>query len=337
MAMNPRTKSIIVFLAKVAVATTLITWLVRSGVLKFGALSIFLERPVLLVADLALFSFALLTGTLRWRALLAIAGAHVPFWRALRLQLMAQFFNVVVPGNVGGDVVKALYVARDEDPSKRTTILLIVFVERLVGLGALVLVASMVAILKGPLLWQNPQLRQLAMAVAFLGVCTLVGPALFVLAMRRLGDRLETYTTGTTFIAKLANRLVASARLLSAGPKNLLLALGYSMLAHAATIAFFTVLTRVLLSEDVPFSSVATVYPLGILTMVLPISPAGLGVGHVAFDRLFTMIGLHDGATVFNVYLIGVLAPCLLGVFPYLAFRRRGALPQGEAEATEGS
>lgn len=328
--LNPRVKSIGIFVAKVAVATTLITWLVRSGVLKFGALAIFLERPGLLVADLALFAFALLTGTLRWQALLAIAGARVPFSRALQLQFTAQFFNVVVPGNVGGDVVKALYVARDEAPEKRTTILLIVFVERLVGLGALVLVASMVAVLKGPLLWQNPQLRQLALGVSFLGLCTLVGPALFVVAMRRAGDRLETYTTGTTFIAKLANRLVSAARLLSAGPRKLLLALGYSMLAHAATIVFFTVLTRALLSEAVPFSSVATVYPLGILTMILPISPAGLGVGHVAFDRLFTMIGLHDGATVFNVYLIGILAPCLLGVFPYLALRRKGALPEAE-------
>jgi uncharacterized protein (TIRG00374 family) len=328
--LNPRVKSIGIFVVKVAVATTLITWLVRSGVLKFGALAIFLERPVLLVADLALFAFALITGTMRWQALLAIAGAHVPFWRALQLQFTAQFFNVVVPGNVGGDVVKALYVARDEAPEKRTTILLIVFVERLVGLGALVLVASMVAVLKGPLLWQNPQLRQLAMGVSLLGLCTLVGPALFVVAMRRAGDRLETYTTGTTFIAKLANRLVAAARLLSAGPRNLLLALGYSMAAHAATIVFFTVLTRALLSEQVPFSSIATVYPLGILTMILPISPAGLGVGHVAFDRLFTMIGLHDGATVFNVYLIGILAPCLLGVFPYLALRRKGALPPSE-------
>jgi uncharacterized protein (TIRG00374 family) len=333
MAINPRTKSIVILVAKILVATTLITWLVRSGVLKFGALSIFLERPILLVADIALFAFALLTSTLRWRTLLELTGAKIGLARALQLQFTALFFNVVVPGNVGGDVVKALYVARDEDPSKRTAILLLVFVERLVGLAALVLVASGVGVLRGPMLWQNPQLRQLAMAVAFLGVCTVIGPAVFVMWMRRAGDRLEAWTSGTTFIAKLANRLVAAARLLSAGPKHLLYALGFSMCAHTATIAFFTVLTRVLLSEDVSFSSVATVYPLGILTMMLPISPAGLGVGHIAFDRLFAMIGLHDGATVFNVYLIGILTPNLLGVFPYLALRRSGKLPEAEPEA----
>jgi len=325
--MNPRVKSAAIFAAKVIVAATLIGWLIRSGVLKMGALSIFLERPILLVADLALFSFGVMMGAMRWRALLVLAGARVPLGRAIQLQLTALFFNVVIPGNVGGDVVKALYVARDEEPSKRTAILLVVFVERLVGLGGLVLVATVVGILRGPLLWQTPQLRQLAMAVGFLGICTIVGPALFVLFMRRAGDRLESWTTGTTAIAKLAGRLVAAARLLSSGPKQLFIALSMSMAVHCGTMGFFTVLTRVITETDVPFSSIATVFPLGILTMILPISPAGLGVGHVAFDRLFSMIGLHDGATVFNVYLIGQLTPCLLGVIPYLALRRTGKLP----------
>jgi glycosyltransferase 2 family protein len=335
MALNPRVKSLAVFGAKLAVAAGLVGWLIRSGVLKMGALSIFVERPILLVADLTLFAFAVMTGTLRWRALLKLAGAKIPLGRAIQLQLTALFFNVVIPGNVGGDVVKALYVAREEEPSKRTAILLIVFVERLVGMGGLVLVATCVGVLKGPLLWQNPQLRQLAMAVGFLGACTLVGPALFVLAMRRAGDRLEAWTSGTTVIAKLAGRLVAAARLLSAGPKQLVIALSLSMLAHAGAMTFFTVLTRVITEQEVPFSSVATVFPLGILTMILPISPAGLGVGHVAFDRLFSMIGLPDGATVFNVYVIGQLAPCLLGVFPYLALKRSGKLP-GEGDDQGG-
>jgi glycosyltransferase 2 family protein len=333
--MKPRTKSLILLALKVAVAGTLIGWLVRSGVLDFKALSIFIERPILLVANLALFCVAVLSGTLRWRALLGLAGARVPFFRAIQLQMTALFFNVVIPGNVGGDVVKALYVARDSEPEKRTTILLIVFVERLVGLAALVLVASAVTLLRGAVLWQNEQTRQLAMAVAFLGFCTVVGPVVFVVILRTTGDRLEKWTSGTSAFAKLAGRLVAAARLLTSGPKNLLVALGVSMFAHLATITFFTVLMGVITNQDVPFTSVATVFPLGILSMILPIAPAGLGVGHVAFDRLFEMIGVHGGATVFNVYLIGLLAPCLLGVFPYVALKRSGQLPTDETPTDE--
>ena len=332
--MSPRAKSIVVFLVKALIAATLIGWLIRSGVLKFGALKIFFERPILLVADLGLFSFAVLTGTLRWRALLVLAGARIPFWRGVQLQMTAMFFNVVVPGNVGGDVVKALYVARDSEPEKRTAILLIVFVERLVGMAALVLVASFVAVLRGPTLWQNEQTRQLAMAVAFLGFCTVVGPAAFVIVMRRSGERLERWASGPSRLAKLAARLIAAARLLSSGPKQLAIALSLSMLTHTGTMLFFSVLTRAITDQDVPFSSIATVFPLGILTMIVPIAPAGLGVGHAAFGGLFELIGVHGGATIFNVYLIGQLAPCLLGVFPYLALKRSGKLPtEKEAEA----
>jgi hypothetical protein len=58
----------------------------------------------------------------------------------------------------------------------------------------------------------------------------------------------------------------------------------------------------------------------------LPISPGGFGVGHLAFDRLFAAIGLTGGATVFNVFILGQMAPSLIGVVPYLMMRR--TLPQ---------
>jgi uncharacterized protein (TIRG00374 family) len=312
----------------------LITWLVRSGSLDFGKLEILVKQPSLLALDLGVFAMATVLGTLRWRALLDLAKVRVPFARLLQLQLTALFFNVVIPGNVGGDVLKALYVARGEPPGKRTTILLIVFVERLVGLAGLVIVASVVTLLRGPVLWADPQLRQLAMAVGVLGALTVLGPLVFIVIMQNAGARLDRMTTGPSRLAGLLNQLVAAMRLLSSGPRQLLTALGLSMMAHAAAIGLFTVLTRVILARDVAYSAVATVFPLGILTMVLPISPAGVGVGHAAFDWLFAAIGLRFGATIFNVYLIGQVTPCLLGVFPYLALRSKGALPtDAEPEA----
>jgi hypothetical protein len=76
----------------------------------------------------------------------------------------------------------------------------------------------------------------------------------------------------------------------------------------------------------------AAVYPLGMFTLLVPISYSGFGVGHVAFDRLFLLLGTGGGATVFNVYLIGQTAPCLLGVVPYLTLRRSAALAAREPE-----
>lgn len=303
----------------------------RSGALNFGALAVLINKPTLLALDLGLFGAGVIVGTLRWRALLGIADVRAPLPRLLQLQMTALFFNVVIPGNVGGDVVKALYVARDAPKEKRSTILLIVFVERLLGLAGLVATATAVTVFRGHVLWDDPLLRPLATVVALLGASTVLGVAGFVLFMRIAGHRLEAWTSGPSRIAKLLGRLVFAMRLLSRGPKGLLVALGLSMILHGLAMAFFTVLTAAISGHDVGYASVATVFPLGILTMVLPVSPAGLGVGHVAFEKLFLAIGLSGGATIFNVYVIGQIAPCLFGVLPYLALRKTsGVIAEGE-------
>lgn len=320
--MAGRAKNLLIFGLKVAVAAVLLTWLARSGNLDFGALRQMLRSPSLVAMDLGVFVFATLLGTLRWRALLTMVDVRPRFFRLLQLQLSALFFNVVIPGNVGGDVVKALYVARDAKPEARPTILLIVFLERLLGLIGLVVLGSVVVLVRGAAIWSQPLLRPLAATVLALGAGTAVGLSLFLLVMNKAGARIATYTSGTTKLAKLLNQLVQALRLVSGAPGALFKALVFSLGIHALGIGFFTILVRVIGGHDVDFGEMATVYPLGILTLILPVSPSGLGVGHVAFDKLFDAIGLSGGATVFNVYLLGTIAPYLAGFIPYLALKR---------------
>lgn len=319
-------KSRLLFGAKAIVAAVLIGWLISGGHLDMGALRILVDRPALLAMDLGLFATGAVIATTRFGILLGLAHVRVRFATLFRLTMTAFFFNVVIPGNIGGDVVKGLYVARDEPKEKRTTILLVAFVERLIGLSALVILGALVTAVR-PAVWSDPVLRPLAAAVSAIGAATLVGGTLALLVVRRAGERLERATLGPSKIAKLLHQLVLSMRLVSAQPRRLLTALVLSGAYHALLMGFFTVLTRALIERDVPYSAVATVFPLGLLTLLLPISPSGLGVGHVAFKRLFEAIGLAGGATVFNVYLLGQIVPCLLGVFWFLSLRRRGELP----------
>lgn len=315
-------KAILLFGVKALVATVLITLLVRSGALDFSALGLFLRSPALFAANMATWvTCSVLLCVMRWRLLLGLAGARVPLGRSVALQLTALFFNVVIPGNVGGDVVKALYVARDEPAERRPTILLVVFVERLVGLAGLVAMAAIVTLTRIDALWSAPAFRPMVVTVGVLSVGALVIPALFVLIVRRAGERIERAIGGTTRLAGLLTRLVASARLLSTRPSVLLATLGVSVAMHGIAMGLFTVLTRELTGQDVALGQIATVYPIGILSGILPIAPAGLGVGHLVFDRLFAAVGLTGGATVFNVFLLGQITPCLIGVVPYLTMR----------------
>ena len=328
-----KTRGRILFAGKLVLAAVLITWLIRSGSLDLKALDVFVDRPLLVLSSIGLTMLGVVTGALRWSVLLRLANVRIPFLRAMQLQATAIFFNVAIPGNVGGDLVKSGYAAREAKPAMRPTVFVIVFVERILGLGGLVLVAGIVILLRGPSLLANPQLRELAMAVAALATATVLGPGILVLLVRTSGDRLERWTSGPGKLSKLAAALVAAARLVSAGPKNLAIGLALSMTLHAMNMAFFTALAVAITARDVPFSAVVSVFPFGILTLVLPISPGGIGVGHVAFDRLFAMIGIPGGASVFNAYLVAQIAPSLLGAFPYLALKRSHALPTDEETA----
>jgi len=309
--------------AKLLVAAALVAWLLRSGTLDFGALDVLIDRPELLAADLGVLAFAIVLGALRWRLLLRLANVDLTLGRALQLHLTGLFFNIVVPGNIGGDIVKAVYVARDTAPENRATVYLVGFVDRLMGVASLVVVAFGVVVLRGRAALAVPQLREIAIAVAILFALAVGAPLIVILVLRR--SRATVAPTG------IVGRLVAAARLVATRPKVLVTALGLAITLHLSGLALFALLTDAIGAQAAPLASVATTYPLGMLTMMIPISYAGIGVGHVAFDRLFALVGLTGGATVFNVFLIGQTVPCLLGVFPYLALRRAAPVPT-EAE-----
>jgi uncharacterized protein (TIRG00374 family) len=317
-----RARRLLLLLLKVGVAGVAIGWLLRAKALDFGAVRLLVSSPTLFVLNLgAWFVCSVVLVTTRWRLLLRIAGVELPIARATGLQLMALFFNVVTPGNVGGDVVKMLYVARDQKPEARTSLLLLVIVERLLGLVGLVFMAAIAMLVSAPTLLQMPGVRPMLITVGLLAAGGVAGPLVLAALLRYLGPRADDWASGPSKFARLLGQLLSAARLVFQKPRLLLTALAVSMSMHAVAMAYFTVLTRVIGGHAIDFGAVAAVFPLGLLTTVLPISPGGVGVGHMAFDRLYAAIGLSGGATIFNVFLIGQIVPMVCGVIPYVTMR----------------
>ncbi len=314
--MNRRHVSLLV---RVTIAVLLLVWLVRSGSLDFGALSIFFDHPALLVANLALFVGTFLVAAVRWRLLLQVSGIPLAFGRAVQLTFAGAFFNVVAPGNIGGEVVKAVYVGRDLSPEQRPRVVLVALLDRLLAVAGLVVVAVVLNL--GARAVQGDSLLGVpTTAIAILALVTVILPVLGLVLVRRFGQRFEGM--------KVLGRLVAAARLVSERPGALAICLALSVGIHVCSIAWFSVVASTVLDQHVSIAQMATVYPLGMLSVLLPISYAGFGVGHVAFERLFVMVGLTGGANVLNVYLIGQVVPCLFGAIPYLLLKRDAKLLQ---------
>ena len=200
-------------------------------------------------------------------------------------------------------------------PSRRGAILCAALVERYVGLLGLFAVA---------LLFQfSPSLPPRAASVFLLVDAVVLAMACGLVALVAVVRRLENYPGGSDRGAWVA-RLIGLAREFRAANlgRGALISLLISALMHLVCIWYFVLITSTLRGAAVPISLVAPIYPLGMLTVVLPISVAGLGVGHLAFEELFSWVGLTGGANTFNVFIVGALAPSLVGVIPYLLMKK---------------
>ena len=62
--------------------------------------------------------------------------------------------------------------------------------------------------------------------------------------------------------------------------------------------------------------------------IAIPISPAGLGVGHAIFDILFRYFSVDNGASLFNLFFIVTIFLHLLGGIPYIFSKKRPSIDQ---------
>ncbi len=96
----------------------------------------------------------------RWKLILAAHNMNISMWRAMNIYVIGQFFNAFMPGSVGGDIVKAVIVAK-EFPGKKTIAVTTIFIDRLIGLLSLVLLASSITIIRYKFFMRYPETRMI--------------------------------------------------------------------------------------------------------------------------------------------------------------------------------
>ena len=317
-------KNLLLTLFKISLAVGLITYLMQSGQLDFAAIGKVLTVPSLGVSYLLFWLiFQVFLGAYRWRLLLLSSRYEISLGRAIKLQMMGFFFNTAMPGAVGGDLVKVMYVIKENRELGKAPAMLSIFIDRLIGLSGLFTIGVVTALINFDRLSQSPIL----MTTFIILTATLAGLLLFFFAA------LYHYKGEDPF-AKLFSRelpgfsvllkVYQSIRSYQDDRSTILKCYLVSVAIQLAALVLFYLSAVILLGQQaIVFSQVALVFPIGIFTMALPIAPGGLGVGHVAFDRLLQMIGVDGGATVANVYILTLLLLNLVGVFPYLAHKKR--------------
>jgi uncharacterized membrane protein YbhN (UPF0104 family) len=136
---------------RLAVSAALVAWILRRTPFhEVGAAFRSADlRFVLLALGLQLFdTFA---SVRRWRLLIRAQGGEAPFPGLVRAYFIGIFFNNLLPSTIGGDTVRVVHTSRSGVGRARA--LAIIFVDRSLGLLALLLFAIVGALASGRLAW----------------------------------------------------------------------------------------------------------------------------------------------------------------------------------------
>ncbi len=283
-------KNVLKGLVKAILALGLLVWLYQKGVLDLNVLKR-LFSPGLMLISMGTLVLNFYFATWRWQLLLKVQKLTLSRWECFKLNLVGLFFNYVMPGGVGGDVVKAFYIVKDH-PSNRMGAGMSVLLDRVMGLYAMLLLAIVSLLLNFQEVSLSPQLMMITQSCIGIFVVFTLGLILaFSKKFRKLGWQSWLNSFG------LGKKLVSAYEAVYSYSHHLgILAwtVVLSLLAQGLAILLIYWLGQNLGFKDVPMATYFSVVPLGFIVTAVPISPAGVGVGQMAFFFLFNLFLGHE-------------------------------------------
>ncbi|MBI3557742.1 MAG: flippase-like domain-containing protein [Deltaproteobacteria bacterium] len=306
---------------KAGVTLGILVYLYQRGLLDFTRVRTVLTNPLVFFVSLFFVGGMCVAGAVRWWLLLLGQKLRVKKFETFELAMIGVFFNTAIPGAVSGDLVKGYYVVRQQQDGRGrikafTTLLL----DRLLGLSALICVSFAAMIFNLSEVLQSPGLKPLALLISLLwfGV---IGFYAFVLIewpfSKRLTRLLRKLPAGD-YLVKLFEAVKAYENCRHYVYKGMAI----SVAIHCSIIGVVILLAQTLGGfESVPLSKFFFLVPLGLLVTAIPIAPAGLGTGHMAFFELFKLVGSAHGADLFTAYITFQIIVSLVGGMFYLRYR----------------
>lgn len=328
-------KKTIITLLKILLPLAIIAWLLAS--VDPRDLQQLRERP----KDWGTLGLAFVVAMLavcitfvRWYLL--VRTLHIPFRLrdAFRLGFLGFLLNFVGIGSVGGDLFKAVFIAREQS-SRRTEAVATVVVDRIVGLYALLLVTS-VAILLGSVSRSNAALLAICNATL---LATAVGAVCIMLVLIPGFTRgsLSEFVTGLPKIGPTLRRLIESIRMFRNRYDVMAASLLMSMGTHALLALSIFLIARGLFGQTPTLAEHMIIVPLSNVAGGIPFMPGGLGTFEFAMEKLYIYVPANGPGEVIGVlvalsYRIVTIAIAAIGVVYYWTSRREVRAVIAESE-----
>ena len=305
---------------KIAVSVGLLAYLSLSRRVDFAEIGRFLARADgrLLAAALVLYLAGQALSALKWRRLASAVGFQASPRRFVAYYFIGMFFNAFGFGTVGGDVVRALYLAGRG--GRRGLALNTVVADRLSGLGVLLAIA-----LAALVVFHQYDLP----AVIYWGVVVLASSLLG--GWRLLPYALPAVLPSTNRLRRLVEQDLAP---YWSDGRLLVDVAVLSFVFHMSQIGVLVILTHAL-GLVLPASYYFIFGPLVNIMAAIPVSLNGLGVRESGYVFFLSHIGVsRDSAIAFALtwFAVVMLAGAVGGIV-YVGYRQA---PRARGEDESG-
>ena len=291
--------------------------------------------PVLAVAAVAGLGAVLLT-FVRWALLVRALDLPFTLKDALRLGFLGYLLNFVSLGAVGGDLFKAVFVAR-QFPGRRPEAVATVVLDRVIGLYMLFVMATVAILATGQLANADESVRVISRGAIFAtlagaaGIVVLLIPGVTQGGFSSLLNRLPK-------VGPIFGKLLGAVRIYRRRPGVLVLAAALSVGVHSLSTLSVYLVARGLPGECPSLADHFVMIPLAFVTGVLPLPGNGLGAFEVVVKTLYERVPVQmhvaegHGFVVSLGYRAVTILIALIGVCYYLASRGEVTSVLAEAE-----
>lgn len=226
--------------------------------------------------------------------MLAVQNVRLSYWNAFKLSYAGNFFNFALPGFFGGDLIKAYYVSRFTH--RKTEAVTTVFLDRLVGLSGLMILATVTFAFAWNRIDWDPGYR-----VTLATGLVLIWGGLAVGCMFLFSHRLRHLIK----LPQLAERLPAAEQILRVGRATVSIRQHKTLVAmsllNTLVLQLIVVVAAYMMSQALGMKGHFTLYfvfvPIGFLIAAIPISPPNaVGVMEAAYVKFFTVGALNPAS-----------------------------------------
>ena len=310
-------------------AAGVIAWLVNSGKLDFKLIGKLLNHKDTLFISWIFLLIPVFISTYRWKKILEIkTKCSLKFFDILRVNWIGFLFSSILPGAVTGDLIKLVYVRDLNKSLSKSFLLLSILMDRVLGLIGLLFLMGTFSILNYQEITAiSPLLKKMIHFnfLIFLGVLLFL---IYLFLPTKLQSKILNFSTKIPLVGGKLHRLLEQFWLIGSHKKVVLISVTISIFAQSSAIFAFWNLASPFFDKPLSFIHSITFMPLGFVAIAIPISPAGLGVGHAIFDKLFGFFGVSGGASLFNLYWITYVSNNLLGIIPYTLNKKKHSLDE---------